>query len=63
MATSPGEALGKVATVELLASIAVQDVLAHGFFIAAGVALGVRAADDLLLLKERRAAKQLAADR
>ncbi len=48
---------------EFLGSIAVQDVLAHGFFIAAGVALGVRAADDLVLWKERRAAKQLAANR
>ena len=48
---------------ELLGTITVQDVLAHGFFIAAGVALGVRAADDLLLWRERRAAKQLAGNR
>ncbi len=41
-----------------MGSIALQDVLAHAFFIAAGVAAGVRAADDVMLWKERRAAKQ-----
>lgn len=34
-------------------------VLAHIFFIGSGVALGVRAADDLLYWRERRA-KRLA---
>lgn len=48
---------------ELLGSIGIQDVLAHVFFIGAGVALGVRAADDLILWRDRRAEKQLAADR
>jgi hypothetical protein len=32
-----------------------MDVLAHIFFIGSGVALGVRAADDLMWWKDRRA--------
>ncbi len=48
---------------EFLASINIADVLAHAFFIAAGVSLGVRAADDLILWRDHRAAKQLATNR
>lgn len=47
---------------EALANIDLSSVLAHVFFIAAGVALGVRAADDLVLWQEHRAAKRLAED-
>ena len=43
---------------EALTSIDVGSVLAHLFFIAAGVGIGVRAADDLMLWREHRAAKQ-----
>ena len=48
---------------EALASIDIAGVLAHLFFIAAGVALGIRAADDLVLWRAHRAAKQLARNR
>ena len=47
---------------EALANIDVVGVLANVFFIAAGVALGVRAADDLVLWREHRAAKRPAED-
>lgn len=50
-------------TMELLGSISIQDVLAHVFFIGAGIALGVRAADDIVLWRVHRAAKQVPADR
>lgn len=48
---------------ELLGSVGLSDVLANGFFIAAGVALGIRVADDLILWREHRAAKQVATNR
>ena len=48
--------------VEVLANIDMTSVIAHVFFIAAGVAVGVRAADDLVLWREHRAAKRLAED-
>ena len=38
-----------------LGDINMVDVLANLFFIASGVALGVRAADDLMLWRDRRA--------
>ena len=47
---------------EALAQIDLSAVLAHAFFIAAGVALGVRVADDLVVYKEHRASKRLAQD-
>ena len=46
-----------------LGSIDIPGVLAHLFFVAAGVSLGIRAADDLLLWKAHRTAKQLARNR
>ncbi|MDQ4144131.1 MAG: hypothetical protein M3198_10390 [Actinomycetota bacterium] len=48
---------------ELLGSINIADVLVHAFFVAAGVSLGVRAADDLVLWRDHRAAKQFATNR
>ena len=45
---------------EALANIELASVIAHAFFIAAGVALGVRAADDVVYWREHRAAKRLA---
>ena len=48
---------------EVLGSVGLSDVMANGFFIAAGVALGVRVADDLMLWREHRAAKQVAPNR
>ena len=45
---------------EVFANIELSSVIAHAFFIAAGTALGVRAADDLVLWREHRAAKRLA---
>lgn len=38
-----------------LGDINAADVLAHIFFIGSGVALGVRAADDLMWWRDRRA--------
>ena len=48
---------------ESLGSIDIQGVLAHLFFIGAGVAVGIRAADDLVLWRAHRAAKQVARNR
>ena len=48
---------------ELLGTINIGDVLTHAFFIAAGVSLGVRVADDVMLWRDHRAAKQLPANR
>ncbi len=56
----PETANRKEPAVEAIANIELSGVLAHAFFIAAGVALGVRAADDLVLWREHRAAKRLA---
>ena len=38
-----------------MGDITAADVLAHIFFIASGVGLGVRAADDLMWWRDRRA--------
>ena len=35
--------------------VGAADVIAHIFFIGAGTALGVRVADDLMYLRDRRA--------
>jgi hypothetical protein len=45
-----------------IADLGIAGILAHLFFVTAGVSIGVRAADDLMQWKSHRAAKQLARD-